>query len=155
MKGILTDHAADQKLLHKLFKEWKEHLDKPKQGDEAVLDGEVDFVSMMLEALKVKVEEVGGQEKLDALLDEKKAIFNKKIDIEVWKALGDMAFNALSDKEKWEVNFLVWTGCCMHKEMNAVKGGSAMMQAYWESVGVVPPKLLKNKDNPAAGWLHG
>ena len=43
----------------------------------------------------------------------------------------------------------------MHKEMNAVKGGSAMIQAYWASVRAVPPKLLKNKDNAMAAQLGG
>jgi hypothetical protein len=53
-------------------------------------------------------------------------------------------------EEKREAEFLLWAGCCMHKEMNSVKGGNAAMMAYWEKEGLSGPVKLMNKDNAAA-----
>jgi hypothetical protein len=119
------------------------------------LESKTDFVNMMLEVTEAKISDAGGREKWDALSDEEKACFDSKAYNQVRKALGDIAFDALSEEEKKEVKFLVWTGCCMHKEMNAVKGRNSTMQAYWSIVVATPPKLLTNKDNAAAERLGG
>jgi hypothetical protein len=53
--------------------------------------------------------------------------------------------------EGWEsVDFFVWAGCCMHKDLNAVKGGNTHMQAWWRHNGVDGLVLLMNHDNAAA-----
>ncbi|KIJ63694.1 hypothetical protein HYDPIDRAFT_168196 [Hydnomerulius pinastri MD-312] len=46
--------------------------------------------------------------------------------------------------------FFVWVGCCMHKELNAVKGGDKCMTAWWDKNGIDGPLLLMNQDNTAA-----
>ncbi|KAF8599190.1 hypothetical protein BDV93DRAFT_560601 [Ceratobasidium sp. AG-I] len=43
------------------------------------------------------------------------------------------------------MELLVWTGCCMHKELNAVKGGVAQMMKMWAKNGLTPPIALRNK----------
>jgi hypothetical protein len=48
------------------------------------------------------------------------------------------------------VDFFVWAGCCMHKDLNAVKGGNTCMQAWWGHNGVDGLVLLMNHDNTAA-----
>ncbi|KAJ7913104.1 hypothetical protein B0H13DRAFT_2471303 [Mycena leptocephala] len=45
---------------------------------------------------------------------------------------------------------MVWCGCCMHKEMNSVKGGVQAMKLFWESIGGPAPVKLMNKANDAA-----
>ncbi|KAG1864739.1 hypothetical protein DFJ58DRAFT_724711 [Suillus subalutaceus] len=92
VKGMLTDHAEDQKKLVHLFREWKE--------------------------LHIKI----GQEQ----------------------------FSALTLPEKESVDFFVWAGYCMHKDLNAVKGGNTCMQAWWGRNGVDGLVLLMNRDNAAA-----
>ena len=106
----------------------------------------------MLEATAAKISDVRGQEKWDALSIDQKVHFNYD---KVCRAFGDAVFDALLEEEQKEVNFFVWNGCCMHKEMNAIKGGNSMMQTYWSTVGAEPPKLLANKDNAAAARLGG
>ena len=59
--------------------------------------------------------------------------------------IGEAKFQKLSIDEQLEVNFLAWAGCCMHKELNAVKGGTSQMAAAWEELGLKPPIPLLNK----------
>ena len=63
--------------------------------------------------------------------------------------VGEDAYQALSDEEKAEADLFVRGGCCMHKDLNAVKGVHAQLQAFWSKTGVAPV-LLMNRDNDAA-----
>lgn len=155
LKGLLTDHANDQKRLLELIREWKEFCDRTHRGDSILSSSETDVISVLLEANQFKIDEAGGKEAWEALSDDAKAKLNTETYDKFRRNLGDKAFDALSDAGKREVNFLVWSGCCMHKEMNATKGGNVEMQAYWISADAEPPKLLKNKDNDAAARLGG
>ncbi|KAJ7241045.1 hypothetical protein B0H12DRAFT_1221612 [Mycena haematopus] len=56
----------------------------------------------------------------------------------------------LTPEAKLESQALVWCGCCMHKEMNSVKGGVEGMKLFWESIGGPAPIKLMNKANDAA-----
>ncbi|KAF9236179.1 hypothetical protein BU15DRAFT_77278 [Melanogaster broomeanus] len=67
----------------------------------------------------------------------------------VARQLGMVAFNSLSEKEQRQWSLIVRAGCCMHKELNGVKGGCAEMAACWEESGFERPVLLANKDNAA------
>lgn len=60
-------------------------------------------------------------------------------------AMGDQAFQELTSDEQQATDLLLWTGCCMHKELNAVKGGVTSMAAVWSKLGLAPPIQLKNK----------
>jgi hypothetical protein len=64
--------------------------------------------------------------------------------------IGQEQFSALTLPEKESVDFFIWAGCCMHKDLNAVKGGNTCMQAWWGHNGVDGPVLLMNCDNAAA-----
>ncbi|QRV96940.1 hypothetical protein RhiJN_24959 [Ceratobasidium sp. AG-Ba] len=59
--------------------------------------------------------------------------------------LGEHALNELTDKEKDSIDFFVWTGCAMHKGLNAVKGGLARMSQTWEELDSTPPPALHDK----------
>ena len=59
----------------------------------------------------------------------------------------------MSEGEKREVEFFVWVGCYMHKEMNSLKGGNAVMVAFWETNQLEPPIKLYNHDNEAAALV--
>ena len=65
--------------------------------------------------------------------------------------MSEDSFAGLSQAEQREVDFLVWAGCCMYKEMNSVKGGNAALVAWWVEAGLLGPIKLMNKDNAAAG----
>ncbi|KAF9218272.1 hypothetical protein BS17DRAFT_672809, partial [Gyrodon lividus] len=68
--------------------------------------------------------------------------------LHIW--LGQEHFAGLLAQEKLTVNFFVWAGCCMHKELNVVKGGNVCMQAWWGDNNIEGPILLMNCDNAAA-----
>ena len=63
--------------------------------------------------------------------------------------VGEETFAALSDAEKQSIDFFIWAGCCMHKELNAAKGGNTKMWSWWGQKGIKGPVLLMNKDNAA------
>jgi len=54
-------------------------------------------------------------------LQEEKAAKNAEAHCDLCIQLGDEAFASLSCAEQREIDFLVWAGCCMHKEMNSVE----------------------------------
>ncbi|CUA68013.1 hypothetical protein RSOLAG22IIIB_07692 [Rhizoctonia solani] len=68
---------------------------------------------------------------------------------DTWFALaaqiGKDEFQKLSLDEQLEVDFLAWASCCMHKELNTVKGGTLQMATAWEELGLTPPIALLNK----------
>ncbi|QRW25730.1 hypothetical protein RhiXN_10807 [Rhizoctonia solani] len=68
---------------------------------------------------------------------------------DAWLALatqtGEAEFWKLSPKVQFDIDFLAWTGCCMHKELNAVKGGASAMANMWENLNIEPPMALRNK----------
>jgi hypothetical protein len=49
----------------------------------------------------------------------------------------------------------LWAGCCMHKEMNTIKGGNAQMIDFWAKAGFTDPMKLMNQDNSAAVEFGG
>ena len=64
--------------------------------------------------------------------------------------LGEQAYQALSDDKKWLADLFIWSGCGMHKDLNAVKGGCTRMATVWLMNGVELPISLLNKDKSAA-----
>ena len=67
--------------------------------------------------------------------------------------LGEAEFAKLDDSQKKNIDLLIWAGCCMHKEMNAFKGGCTHMSRWWEENGISGPIKMYNRDNAAAADL--
>jgi hypothetical protein len=73
---------------------------------------------------------------------------------EAWRTVclpfGEDAYNNLSVEEQAEIDFFVWAGCCMHKGLNAAKGGFDAMTKAWNSISnAVYPVKMVTKDNRA------
>jgi hypothetical protein len=66
---------------------------------------------------------------------------------------GQEAYDKLTDEQKREADFFIWAGCCMHKDLNAHKGGNTQLMLYWPKNNLVGPIVLMNKDNAAAAAL--
>jgi hypothetical protein len=66
-----------------------------------------------------------------------------------WRGELGMQADGLPDDERRAAEFLVRAGCCMHKDLNSVKGGNTAMMDSWELNGFERPMLLANKDNAA------
>ena len=108
------------------------------------------MVPKLIEVNEKKIAKAGGARAWDALSPEEKAAKNVEAHHNLCIQLGNEAFASLSCAEQREIDFLVWAGCCMHKEMNSVKGGNAALIAWWLEVGLQALMKLMNKDNAAA-----
>ena len=67
--------------------------------------------------------------------------------------LGEEALDALSPEEQHYATLFVWGGCHMHKEINSVKGGNAIMVAFWPEAKIPSLMKLLNCNNAAAANL--
>ncbi|KAF9233214.1 hypothetical protein BU15DRAFT_54211 [Melanogaster broomeanus] len=151
VKGFLTDHAEDQKKLVRLFIEWKEACEREVRGRRAIsVLPPNDVATLLWQVMDGAVGGAGGPEGWDALPAEVRKSRTEDALRQLHIQLGKERFASLSDEEKDAVDFFVWAGCCMHKELNAVKGGNARMQAWWGVNGMEGPILLMNRDNVAA-----
>ena len=108
-----------------------------------------ELVLKLIQANKKKIAKAGGGSAWDALSAKEKAAKNASTHCDLCTQLGKEAFTGLSQAEQCEVDFLVWAGCCMHKELNLVKGGNAALVAWWVEVGLQGLMKLMNKDNVA------
>lgn len=59
-------------------------------------------------------------------------------------------YQQLPPEEKEDVDFWVYTGCVMHKDLNAAKGGAERMAKSWEKKNRVPPVSLLSKAQETA-----
>ena len=102
---------------------------------------------MVRQANEKKISDVGGASAWDALSATEQKEINSKTHRNLCIELGEKAFPGLSVEEWREIDFLIWAGCCMHKEMNSVKGGYAAMAAWWLEMDLPGPIKLMNKAN--------
>ena len=151
IKGMHTDHAEDQKKLARLIQMWKKLC-------EHELCGELLLWSMLPEQLlpllltesQQKITEAGGPDAWAMLSEEEQAVQNAALLTNICLRFGQEAFDALTEEQKIEVDFFIWAGCCMHKELNSVKGGNAHMMEFWKKACLTGPVPLMNRDNAAA-----
>ncbi|KAJ3852630.1 hypothetical protein EV368DRAFT_64750 [Lentinula lateritia] len=126
--GFHLDHAADQKKLFELLKKWKEQLER-----------------------EVLVQKAGGPAAWDVLTTKECTRRIDEMRRQIICDIGEAEFQKLSEEEKAEVDLILWAGCCMHKEINAFKGGCVGLDEYWNKhPHLHPPILLPNRDNAAA-----
>ena len=92
-----------------------------------------------------QIEKHGGQEAWDKLTDDERAA----ADIEIIREVGKQVFDTLPEDHQRRLTTFIRTGCCMHKDLNCVKGGDKVMQGMWTKEKKTPPILLANKDNAA------
>ncbi|EGO30878.1 hypothetical protein SERLADRAFT_412419 [Serpula lacrymans var. lacrymans S7.9] len=159
-KGINGDHAADQKKAFWLFQAWKSENLLADLGNNALSENpalSASFSEALDRAKHQLVAEAGGLECWNSLLPSERTKLELTMKSSMVRTLGQDAYLGLSETEKHEAEFLIRAGCCMHKELNAVKGGNDVMMAKWDRLGVEGPVLLANKDNDATlqGASHG
>ncbi|KAF8871601.1 hypothetical protein BD779DRAFT_1453746, partial [Infundibulicybe gibba] len=149
-----TDHANDQKKLKKLFQDTKRFCDREVRGERALLMlAPTELIHVICQLTEKKIADVGGQSAWDALQATEQARRNESLHQDLLQEYGKRAYNALPPAQQQEADFFVWGGCCMHKDLNAHKGGNARMMAYWSSNNIAGPTPLMNKDNDAAAVL--
>ncbi|CUA67986.1 Myosin-10 [Rhizoctonia solani] len=143
LRGILTDHAADQKRLVELMREWKRRVDRQVRAV-PVLRGmsteeQLNVLSTQLDNAQDSIQD------WRALPEEEQSVLMHDAWLALAIQLGDEEFKKMSSESQFEADLIAWTGCCMHKELNAVKGGVSAMSSIWKAIGSKPPISLPNK----------
>ncbi|KIJ24727.1 hypothetical protein M422DRAFT_274426, partial [Sphaerobolus stellatus SS14] len=151
LRGVCTDHAADQKLLAELLKDWKKCTDRESRGEEKLLSlPPEELIAVLLKASQEDIQAAGGLDGWNALSESEKSSHNAAKYQDVCFQIGQELFAALKPEEQEESDWFVHVGCCMHKELNTIKGGAAAIRELWIKLGIEGPMKYFNKDNSAA-----
>lgn len=156
MTGYLSDHASDQKKVFRELRNYHSECDLELRGEEEVLRGDPEMQSEIRQVLDEKGEamfrEVGGAAAWRELPDEERLRLAKKLIRDAEICLGERALERLPEEERQKaLTGCYWSGCGMHKDLNAVKEGADRMSRWWEANGKVPPVALANKFKAEAG----
>ncbi|KIJ29200.1 hypothetical protein M422DRAFT_188816 [Sphaerobolus stellatus SS14] len=151
LSGANTDHAADQKKLARLLEIWKIGSDRELRGQESLLSrSPEELLPILMQATTRTVERAGGCALWDSLSESEKVESHNKSYHEICEELGEMEFQKLPTFERELASFFAWAGCCMHKELNTVKGGYSEVTKFWGKNDIDGPITLPNKDAAAA-----
>jgi hypothetical protein len=150
--GLGSDHAEDQKKLARLLEEWKKISDRAMRGEKHMQQMALnELLPIIAEESERKIEAAGGIAAWEAMSEDEKDLWDcGAYERLVCAQFGEEAWEKLSDAEQREAQLFIWAGCCMHKEMNSVKGGVRAMAEFWVKSGLDGPIKLMNKDNAAA-----
>ena len=148
LRGYLSDHASDQKKLSAMLQRYRWECDRELRGGAAMLLDEhaEEREQVLVEKGEELMKEIGGSERYLALSIDEQLQFAKRLVREAQICLGERAYQRLSPEEKEIVDYWVWSGCAMHKDLNAMKGGVARMSNWWvENGDGMAPVALMNK----------
>jgi len=148
LTGYLSDHSSDQKKLSTMLQKYRWECDRELRGEAARLSGRhaEEWESVFLEKAKEFMDEIGGQEHYLALSIDGQVQFARRLIREAQIRLGERMYEQLSPEEKAFVDLWVWSGCAMHKDLNAMKGGVERMSKWWvEYGGGTAPVALMSK----------
>lgn len=132
--GFHSDHAADQKKLFELLKKWKQRIDREGRGVEIERSMDQLQHAHFVLSYSLKAMEDVGTDIWDLLAPEVQARYIRNARVHLIHEMGQEAFDALPEAEKKAVDFFLWAGCCMHKEMNTFKAGCTAMTQWWNEV---------------------
>ncbi|KAJ3754315.1 hypothetical protein EV360DRAFT_86942 [Lentinula raphanica] len=149
--GFHSDHAADQQKLFGLMKKWKQQLDREKRGERAVQGlSDNEYACLVFQGSQTLVQMAGGPMAWEQLSFEERTRQIVNMKKQLTRDIGEAEFQKLSEAEKSEVELFLWAGCCMHKEMNAFKGGCVGLDEFWDKhPEITSPLPLPNRDNAA------
>ncbi|KZV99190.1 hypothetical protein EXIGLDRAFT_699602 [Exidia glandulosa HHB12029] len=148
--GVNSDHASEMKKTSVVLHERNQRFDRITRGHDALdqLPDE-EYERICDETYSYLMTCAGGYDAWVALsFAEQQKQFSEAMDTVAYK-IGQDCFNALPPWQRESIDLWVWTGCCMHKEMNIVVAGTSGMAEYWPKAGLDPPILQPNKDNAA------
>ncbi|KAH7317466.1 hypothetical protein B0J17DRAFT_634087 [Rhizoctonia solani] len=155
--GVNGDHASDQLKVAQLEREWKIDSWVTHLGKSALLSLEESGSKALSDSIWESVKaSAGGSELFSALTTaEQEDSLALELQKRVWD-MGNTSFNQPPPILKQDMSCLLCGGCCAHKDMNASKGGSKAMLAFWKAnQHLTPPVKLFNKDNDATITLAG
>lgn len=150
LRGYLSDHASDQKKLSATLQKYRWECDRELRGEAAMASDEYaeERGRVLMEKGKELMKEIGGPDCYLALPIDEQVRFARRLVREVQICLGEQAYQQLSPEEKEIIDYWVWSGCAMHKDLNAMKGGAERMSSWWVEFGAqdrIAPVMLANK----------
>ncbi|SJL02694.1 uncharacterized protein ARMOST_06028 [Armillaria ostoyae] len=152
--GMHTDHAEDQKKLFQLLQTWKQRCEHEKRGEETILKSTPhELLDILFKVSQEAIINAGGMASWENLSQNQRKTHHDEAFCRFAFELGEAEFMKLDDSQKKNIDLLIWAGCCMHKEMNAFKGGCTHMSRWWEENGISGPIKMYNRDNAAAADL--
>ncbi len=152
--GMHTDHAKDQKKLFRLLQTWKQRCEHEKCGEETILKSTPhELLDILFKVSQEAIINAGGMANWENLSQNQRKTHHDEAFRRFAFELGEAEFAKLDDSQKKNIDLLIWAGCCMHKEMNAFKGGCTHMSRWWEENGISGPIKMYNRDNAAAADL--
>lgn len=153
--GANGDHVKDQLKVAHLEKQWKIDSWIDYLGDQALLNLGTPDAEALSQKIQASAEVTSGGSDIFAGLnasaqDNLRAAEYQK----VMHQLGSEEFSKNPPSLQLDMSCLVRGGCCMHKDMNASKGGASAMLTFWKENKQLPqPTTLFNKDNDAAVYF--
>ncbi|KAI5833286.1 hypothetical protein K523DRAFT_413413 [Schizophyllum commune Tattone D] len=151
LTGMMSDHAEDQKKLFRLLKAFKERIEREKRGERWVHEtlGANGLLVCLTSISQGLVQDAGGIAAWEALTADVRSARYADARRHFFHEVGEAAFDVLPAEAKVDVDFMIWAGCCMHKDMNAFKGFCTGMEGWWKENGKDGPMKLYNRDNAA------
>ncbi|KAF8592454.1 hypothetical protein K439DRAFT_1610258 [Ramaria rubella] len=129
LTGVNTDHAADQKRLAQLLRQWKTCCEREIRGEKSLLGMAPEaLLPLLFEATEQAVAAAGGPAGWDALPEAEKGTRNAQTYKGICEELGNVVFEQLTDTKKQAIDWIM-------------------------DHGVPGPIKLMNQDNAAA--THG
>ncbi|KAJ6608055.1 hypothetical protein B0H10DRAFT_2227177 [Mycena sp. CBHHK59/15] len=136
--GMNADHAADQRKVGRGIGGeggWKQEADRKIRGEKELQSwSREDLLPFILAESAKKVADAGGIDAFNALSAAEQDTRNKEMFIKICRDAGKMAFDGMPPQEQRATDLFIWAGCCMHKELNAVKGGNTISKTTWLSL---------------------
>ena len=133
---------------------FRRECDRELRGEDALLSDDprdqAERDKLFDERLDEMFEKAGGKECWASLTPTERLAREKEVVREVQIALGERAYQQLPLEERDEIDFWVFTGCTMHKDLNAMKGGVERMAKSWEEKKRTPPIPLMSKAQETA-----
>ncbi|TRM63419.1 hypothetical protein BD626DRAFT_621753 [Schizophyllum amplum] len=148
LTGMMSDHAEDQKKLFRLLRDFKQRCERELRGERWHF-GENGLLASMTVISERMIQDVGGTEAWQQLTEDERTKRYEEGRSAYFHKIGEADFDKLPAEAKVDVDFMLWAGCCMHKEMNAFKGFCTGMEGWWKAKGKDGPIKLYNRDNHA------
>ena len=148
LRGYLSNHASDQKKLSTMLQRYRWECERELRGEAAMLSGAhtEEWEKVFREKGNELMGDIGGSERYLELSIDEQLQFARRLVCEAQICLGERVYQRLSPEEKEFVDYWVWSGCAMHKDLNAMKGGAERMSSWWTEFGNgTAPVALMNK----------
>ncbi|KAJ3755786.1 hypothetical protein EV360DRAFT_85587 [Lentinula raphanica] len=147
--------AYDSKLVSvndtRIFWNLKKQLDCETRGERTIQGlSDNEYACLVFQGSQLLVQNSGGPASWERLTLKERTCRIADMKKQLARDIGEVEFQKLSASEQSEIDLFLWAGCCMHKEMNAFKGGCIGLDDFWdEHTELTSPIPLPNRDNAA------